>query len=219
MVLVHRQAELQQDRGHLGADIDGAVDRRDREIAALGARPVAHVAAFIFAAGVARQLDVVELVIAGRIAVLEPDVVEHEELGLGADIDGVADAGRLDIGLGALGDRARIAPVKLARARIDDVADQDQHRRGGEGVVIDGVEVRLQDHVGLVDHFPALDRGAVEHEAVGQIVLVDDAGAHRQVLPLALGVGEAQVDPLDFLVLDHLQDLVGVVRHDARSLL
>jgi hypothetical protein len=29
-------------------------------------------------------------------------VVEHEEFGFGADIDGVADAGRLEIGFGAL---------------------------------------------------------------------------------------------------------------------
>ena len=117
------------------------------------------------------------LIAAGGVAVLEADVVEHEELGLGADEDGVADAGRLEIGLGALGGRARVAAVELAGRRLDDVAEQDHHRRRAERIDIDGVEVRLQDHVALVDRLPAGDRGAVEHEAVGQLVLVDHARA------------------------------------------
>ena len=49
MVLVHRQAHFEHRRDHLAADIHRAVDRRDGEIAALGARPVGEVAAFIFA--------------------------------------------------------------------------------------------------------------------------------------------------------------------------
>ena len=117
MVLVARQAHFEHGRDHLAADVHRAVDRRDREIAALGARPVAEVAALILAAGVGRQLDVVELEARGVVAVLEADVVEHEEFGLGADIDGVADAGRLEIGLGALGGRARVAGVELAGRR------------------------------------------------------------------------------------------------------
>ena len=55
--------------------------------------------------------------------------------------------------------------------------------------------------------FQAGDRAAVEHEAVGEVVVVDDARGHGQMLPLALGVGEAEVDPLDLLVLDPRQDL------------
>ena len=93
MVLVHRQAHLEHGRDHLAADVHRAVDRRDREIAALGARPVGEVAAVIFALGVGRQLDVVDLEAAGVVAVLEADVVEHEEFGFGADEDRVADAG------------------------------------------------------------------------------------------------------------------------------
>ena len=93
MVLVHRQAHLDHRRDHLAADVHCAVDRRDREVAALGARAVALVAAVIFAAGVGRQFDVVDLEIAGRVAVLEADIVEHEEFGFRPDEDGVADAG------------------------------------------------------------------------------------------------------------------------------
>jgi hypothetical protein len=202
MVLVHRQAHLDHGRDHLAADIHCAVDRGDREIAALGARAVAHVAAFIFAAAVGRQLDVVDPEGAGRIAILEADVVEHEEFGLRADEDGIADPGLLQIGFGAGRGGARVAAVKLAGRRLDDVAEQDQHRRRAERVDIGGVEIGLQDHVRLVDRLPAGDRASVEHEAVGELVLVDDPEHHRQMLPLALGIGESKIDPLDLLVLD-----------------
>jgi hypothetical protein len=83
MVLVHRQAHLDHGRDHLGADIDGAVDRRDREIAALGARAMTEIAAFILPPGVGRQLDIVDAEVGGVVAVLEPNVVEHEEFGFG----------------------------------------------------------------------------------------------------------------------------------------
>jgi hypothetical protein len=33
------------------------------------------------------------------------------------------------------------------------------------------------------------------------------------MLPLALGIGEAQVDPLDLAILDQLQDAAGVIGH------
>jgi hypothetical protein len=95
VMLVAGQAHFEHGRNHLAADVGARIDRRDGEIAALGARTVAEVAAFIFATGVGRQLDVVDLEEAPLYAVLEAHVVEHEELGFGADIDGVADAGDL----------------------------------------------------------------------------------------------------------------------------
>jgi hypothetical protein len=82
MVLVHRQAHFEHGRDHLAADVDGAVDRGDREIAALGARAVAEIAILIFGGGVGRQLDIVDREARGIVAVLEADVVEHEEFGL-----------------------------------------------------------------------------------------------------------------------------------------
>ncbi len=108
----------------------------------------------------------------------------------------------LEIGFGAGRGRARVAAVKLAGRGLDDVAEQDQHRRRAERIDIGRVEVGLQDHVGLVDRLPAGDRASVEHEAVGELVLVDHGRGHGQVLPLALGIGEAEVDPVDLLVLD-----------------
>ena len=147
MMLVHRQAHLDHRRDHLAPDVHRAVDRSDREIAALGARPVGEVADLIFAAGIGRKLDVVDPEVGAVVAVLEADVVEHEEFGLGPDEDGVADAGALQIILGALGGRARVARIELAGAGIDDVAEDDQHRGRAERIDIDGVEVGLEDHV------------------------------------------------------------------------
>jgi hypothetical protein len=143
--------------------------------------------------------------------ILKPDldaayVVEHEEFGFGADEHGVADTGLLEVRFGAGRGRARVAAVELAGRRLDDVAEQHQHRGRAERVDIGRVEVRLEDHVGFVDRLPAGDRAAVEHEAVGQIVLVDDARGHGQMLPLALGVGETEVDPVDLLILDARED-------------
>ena len=143
VVLVAGQAHFEHGRDHLATDIDGAVHRRDGEVTALGARAVAHIAAFILFGRIARQFDIVELVIARRIGVLEADVVEHEEFGFRADIDGVADAERLEIGLRTLRGRARVAGIKLAGRRLDDVADQDQHRGGAERIGPHRVQIGL----------------------------------------------------------------------------
>src|SRR3546814_20065234 len=107
-MLVARQAHLQQRRTHLGADGDRAVDRRDGEMATLGARPVAKVSALIGAAGVGRQLDIVQLEARLVIAGFETDIVEHEEFDFGAAIDGVTDPRRPDIRLGSFGCGARV---------------------------------------------------------------------------------------------------------------
>src|SRR3546814_10514115 len=77
----------------------------------------------------------VELDLEARLVVagFEADVVEHEEFGFGTDIDGIADAGRGEIGLGTLRGRARVARIAFAGRGFDDVAEDDEHRRGREG--------------------------------------------------------------------------------------
>jgi hypothetical protein len=45
------------------------------------------------------------------------------------------------------------------------------------------------------------------------IIFADDVGAHGQVMPDALGIGEANIDPFDFLFLDHLQDVFWRIGH------
>ena len=62
VVLVARQAHFKHGRNHLAANVLSRIDRSHGEIAALGARAVAHIAALIAGARVRRQLDVVELV-------------------------------------------------------------------------------------------------------------------------------------------------------------
>jgi hypothetical protein len=61
-------------------------------------------------------------------------VVEDEELGFRADIDRVADAFGLHVGLGLLGRAARIAVIGLAGDRVQDVAHDDHGRLREERV-------------------------------------------------------------------------------------
>ena len=182
---------------HLAAHVLAAVLRRHREIAALGAHAVAEVAALDQRVRVDRQFVGVELE-AGVVGIgPEAHVVEHEEFGFGAEKGGVADAGRLQIGFGLLGDAARVAVIGLAGGGIENVADDDQRGSREERVHAGRGRVRHQRHVGFVDRLPAGDRGAVEHQAVGEGVFVDQRLVEGDVLPLAARIGEAQVHILD----------------------
>ena len=213
VVLLDHRAHLRHRRQHLAAHVLRRILRRHREIAALGADAVAEVAALVSRVGVGRQFDRVDLE-AGIVGLGgEAHVVEHEELGLGAEEDRVADAGRLEIGLGLLGDAARIAVVGLAARGIENVA-VDDHRRGGEERVHAGRgRVGHQRHVGLVDRLPAGDRRTVEHEPVGEGVVVDQRLIEGDMLPLAPRIGEAEIDIFDVVVLDRLQDILGGLHH------
>ena len=108
--------------------------RRHRKVAGLGADAVAEIAAFIFRVGIDRQFDLVEsetcIVGVGFV----PHVVEHKELGLGAEIDGVADPKGLDHRGRLFGDAARVARIGLAGGRLQHVTNQHQRRFGEEGV-------------------------------------------------------------------------------------
>src|SRR3546814_10951249 len=108
-------------------------------------------------------LDIVQLEARLVIAGFETDIVEHEEFGFGADIDGVTDPRRPDISLGAFGGGARVAGIAFAGRRFDNVAEADEHRGGRKGSVIDGVEVGIPDHVAFVDRLPAFERRSVTH--------------------------------------------------------
>jgi len=58
------------------------------------------------------------------------------------------------------------------------------------------------------DPLPAGDRRTIERVAVLELFHGELPGGHLDVLLLALGVGEAKVDELDLLLLDHLQNIV-----------
>ena len=209
VMLLDLDAHLGHRAEHFRAHVLHRVLRRHREVAGLGADAVAEIAAFIFGVGVGRQFRGVELeagvVGVGGVA----HVVEHEELGLGAEKHGVADARRLDHGFRLLGDAARVAVVGLAGGRLEHVADEDQGGLGEEGIDRRGDRIGHQAHVGFVDRLPAGDRGAVEHQAFGEGILLDHAGVERHVLPLAARIGETQVDVFHVVVLDMFQDVFG----------
>ena len=210
VMLLGDHAHVGHHREHLRAEVLRRVDRRHREVAALGARPVTEIAHLVFGVGVGGQLDRVDLVAAIERLGGEADVVEHEELGLRTEHGGVADAGLLEIGLRLAGDRARIALIRLVGQGLEHVAEHREralreervdHRRGG---------IRHQLHVQLVDHLPAGDRGAVEHDAVGEGLFVHQPRVHGDVLHLAPRIGEAEVDELDFIVFDLLHYVLSV---------
>ncbi|KAF1053631.1 MAG: hypothetical protein GAK43_01301 [Stenotrophomonas maltophilia] len=207
----HDQAHFFQGVAHGGTDFVVVIDRRHREVAAFDARTVTFVAGFEVGVGVPGSLLGEDLEHRTGDVGLELHFVEDEELRLRADEYGVTDTGGLQVFLGALGDVARVALVALHGARLDDVADQDQGRLFGERVQDGSGVVRQQDHVGGFDAFPAGDGGTVEHLAdFEEIVVQRVASRHGDVLLLALGIGEAQINPLHVIVFDQL---VRLVRH------
>jgi hypothetical protein len=93
------------------------------------------------------------------------------------------------------------------------VAGQDQRRLFEERVDVGGVRVRHQQHVGGFDALPAGDRRTVEGVARGELVFVEMGDGHGHVLFLAAGVGEAEVDELDFVLLHHLHHVGNCLCH------
>jgi hypothetical protein len=130
--------------------------------------------------------------------------IENEEFGFGSEVGGVADAAGLEIGLGALGDRTRIAVVAAAVGRIDDVAGDDDGRLIEEGVNIGGARIGHQLHVRSLNPLPAGDRRTIESVAVLELVFAKSADRHGHVLLLATGIGEAEVNELRLVFLDHV---------------
>jgi hypothetical protein len=66
-----------------------------------------------------------------------------------------------------------------------------------------------QQHVGGLDALPACDRRPVERVPAFELVIGELLAGHRNVLFLAAGIGEAEVDELDVLLLEHLEDVGG----------
>ena len=117
--------------------------------------------------------------------------VKNEEFGFRTEVGGVADAGGLQISLGALGDGARVAVIAFAVGWLDHVAG---HHDGGfveERVDVDGIGIRHQQHVGSLNAFPAGDGGTVESMAFFKLVGIEVGNRHAHVLFLTTGVGEA----------------------------
>ena len=194
MMLLDQQAHLAHGGQHLGAQIAFAIQRRHREISALHAGTVAHIALRIILHAGLRAFLAVQLIHAVIAAGAEPHAVEHKELGFRPERRDVAHARRNHIRFGLLGRAARIAPIGLAGGRLHDIANQDHRRLGAERIHHRARRIGHQDHVALIDRLPAGDRRAVEHETVAKHILVDGRNMLRRVLPFAARVGEPQID-------------------------
>jgi hypothetical protein len=175
-----------------------------REVAALDRGTVPAVAVLVLLAGVPGRLFGFDLAERARHVDVPAHMVEHEELGLRTEEGSVADARRLEVGLGAPGERARIALVRLAVARLDHVARDHQRGLFVERVDVGRGRIRHQQHVGRLDALPAGDRGTVERVARRELVLVEVGQGDGHVLFFAAGIGEAEVDELDFVLRHHL---------------
>ena len=151
-----------------------------------------------------------DVVVARVLLGVVADVVEDEELGLGAEVGGVGDAGRLEIGLGLARDVARVARIVGAGDRIGDVADHGERGLLGEGIHHRGVGVGDDQHVAVVDRLPAANRRPVESQSlIERRFVLEFADRRGEMLPLPQQVHELQIHERGALVLDHLENLFG----------
>jgi hypothetical protein len=83
-----------------------------------------------------------------------------------------------------------------------------------KGVDPGRIRVGHHGHVGFVDGLPAADRGTVKGQTFREALLFHQIFVDREVLPLAMQIGELQVDQFDALVLDQAKDVLGSFGHD-----
>ncbi|CNT87753.1 Uncharacterised protein [Salmonella enterica subsp. enterica] len=95
----------------------------------------------------------------------------------------------------------------MQSARLQDVATDNQGRVREERVNHCGGCVWHQHHVGFVNAFPAADRGAVKHFAFFKEFGIYLMSRNRDVLFFAFGIGEAQIDKLHFVLVQHRQNV------------
>ena len=208
-----RDAHGFEDERHLAAHVVGAVDWGHREVAALDAVAVAFVAAVHLGAAVPGGFGFVDGI--KRVVRLGAPAhfVKQEEFWLGTEVGGVAQARLLEVSLGALGDRARVTLVGFAVGGLDHVADQHQGDFFKEGVDDGAVGVGDQQHVRGFDALPAGNRRAVKRLTVFELAFVKLGHGHRDVLPLATGIGETEVNELDFVVFHHVHHICDGLGH------
>src|SRR6202012_3619555 len=107
-----------QSKAHGRADVLEGIDRRHREVTALDAGTVTLVAFLIFGRRVPGTLDRIDRVRRAMHVVVETDAVKNEEFVLGSEEGPVGDTGGLQIRLGALGERSRVALIALHGRRL-----------------------------------------------------------------------------------------------------
>ena len=194
-------AEFFQNVYHRGAQVLSRVNWGDGSVTAFDGRAVAgvltvHMQAACPCAAFGRDF------VTGFVHIgFKFYAVEDEEFGFGAEIGGVADAGRFQIGFGSACDRARVAVVTLTVGRVDDVAGNDNGN-----IIIKRIDegcrrIRAQLHIGSLNAFPAADGRTVKRLTVFKPlfgVFQHDARRHGKVVLLAFGIGKAQIDKVGF---------------------
>jgi hypothetical protein len=103
--------------------------------------------------------------------------------------------------------------IALHGGGLDHVAADVDRGLFEERIENRGGRIERQDHVRLVDAFPAGDRGPVEHLAVAEQVLVHELGGNGDVLLFAPRIGEAEVGELDLFFFDQLEYVTRCLRH------
>ncbi len=202
----HGNAEELHHPHHLAAHVLQRVRGGHREVALLGTDLVAEVRRLL-GARVPVALDRIDLVEAVVRVLAVADVVEDEELRLGPEVGGIADAARAQIGLGLLGDAPRIAAVEFLGDRILDVTDHDEGAVLAEGIEERRRRIRHEQHVRFLDLLEAADRGSVEAESLGDRLLIERARGKGGMLPHPGHIREAQIDDLDFMLPDRPHDV------------
>ncbi len=192
-------AESLHGQDHLGAQVLVLVHGRDREVALLVPGLVAEVLA-------PSSRPVFQLLRSSRpnarrvLVVVEPDVVEDEELRLRPEVGRVGEAGRHQVVLRLLRHVARVAGVRLEGDRVVHEAVDVERLVLAERIDDGRVRVGHEDHVGLLDLLEAPDRRAVEPESLLEAVGAQLVRRHREVLHQARQVTEPEIDDLDALV-------------------
>ena len=87
---------------------------------------------------------------------------------------------------------------------------------GREGVEHGGFRIGHEDHVGLIDGFPAGDRRPVEHDTVFECAFIHGVFGLGSMLPFTPGIGETKIDVFDVVLLNHFTNFFHI-GHDFSS--
>ena len=168
---------------------------------------MAGVAGFVFGVGVPGGIKAIHLKrhLVHRDAVA--NIVKDEKLGFRAHIGGVADAGGFQIGLGLDRGAARVTLIGFHGVGFDHVAMDTDGFFGIERVDIGAFGIKDQLHVGLIDGFPARDRGSIKHEPFVDEILIHQIGDDGHMLQLAARVGKTDIDVFNVFILDKFEKL------------
>ena len=215
VVHFHFDAYFFQRLAHFRTQIVQRIQWCHREVATLHHRPVAAVAAGVFAAGIPMRFFRINLEEGVAHFIGKAHRIENEEFRFWPEEALLGDAAGLQIRFGAMRHATRIARIGLHGGRIQHIASQHQGGVSGERIDEGGGRVGQQHHVGVLDTAPAANRAAIEHLAILEQAGIDDRFGEGDMVLHAAHVGKTQVHKFDLVVFDELFELFqrhGVLR-------